>query len=883
MKALLVAIVSLSLCASPAVRAAESIDRLFQSALLAEEGRRDLVSAIRDYEAVVAQVDAQRALAATAVFRLGECYRKLGRTNDAVAQYQRLLRDFPGESDLGRLSEENLAGLGHSVAERADTPTTPIPDLAATERELRLLQRRLERFDALPTTSPEALILIQQWFPDRLLAELESERMSISRRLAGVSGQFGQNHPEHVFHSRALKHVETQLDERVQSLLNAQRSHLETLKALADTAATPIPVTPTPLDVEQREIARLRAMLDQSPDRLNVPDSEGRLPLVAAAAEGRLGVVRALLDWGADVHRTSPSQPTGFTALHAAASEGHKAIVEALLNAGADPHRADGRGFTPLSMAIRNEVPAVLDTLLSHGADPRNEPGAASLLAAIDRGNTNLIERLAQAGADLSHIVRSGGPDGDQKPLTAALKADQRDAARTLIRLGATLDVGDLTRLIGANRSLEPDWFEELLRLTPSEQLGPENLNGLLVEVLAKAHHDALIAPLIRAGASPNAVGADGSPLWLSTVSRTSPRALEQLLAAGSDLGATNANGRTALHLAVEHVWQQGETNRVRMLLDAGADPNRLNRDDETPLSLVQSLLRQSHSKPPIRRLGGGGLSQRVWRRPGPQSAPPLAALEAVEKLLRKAGARDDVARRPYVSFRRGDDLVQFRRRPSEDQPAPSLGDMLTLLFSSSVGGVDSIRGWPALDQLRVHRWAQDGSHEFVVPVAPDWFDRADCAWNLALEWGDTIEIPQFLDRPAAAGWPGLPDAARKSLLRCTVRTVVLSLHGESVDLVLHPAHLPISNEGLAIRVGAGEIGTGFVRFGPPPGEIHSCYLVQVLRDSERLRASSDLTRVRVTRGGTGQAWTLDVQNDDAAKRFWLLDDDRIEVPAKPE
>ncbi|MCC6234528.1 MAG: tetratricopeptide repeat protein, partial [Verrucomicrobiales bacterium] len=96
----------------PALRAAETVEQSFQAALLAEEARRDLDAAIRGYEAVVAQVDAQRALAATAVFRLGECYRKVGRTTDAVAQYQRLLRDFPTEAALARLSRENLLVLG---------------------------------------------------------------------------------------------------------------------------------------------------------------------------------------------------------------------------------------------------------------------------------------------------------------------------------------------------------------------------------------------------------------------------------------------------------------------------------------------------------------------------------------------------------------------------------------------------------------------------------------------------------------------------------------------------------------------------------------------------------------------------------------------------
>ena len=63
--------------------AADPLQTALQDALLNEEGRRDLTAAIAGYEQVIKAVDAQRRLAATAVFRLAECYRKLGRTNEA--------------------------------------------------------------------------------------------------------------------------------------------------------------------------------------------------------------------------------------------------------------------------------------------------------------------------------------------------------------------------------------------------------------------------------------------------------------------------------------------------------------------------------------------------------------------------------------------------------------------------------------------------------------------------------------------------------------------------------------------------------------------------------------------------------------------------------
>src|SRR5881398_1359241 len=65
-----------------------------QRGLFEEEANHNLNAAIAAYEGLLSQYDKDRKLAATAVFRLGECYRKQGKTNEATAQYERLLRDF---------------------------------------------------------------------------------------------------------------------------------------------------------------------------------------------------------------------------------------------------------------------------------------------------------------------------------------------------------------------------------------------------------------------------------------------------------------------------------------------------------------------------------------------------------------------------------------------------------------------------------------------------------------------------------------------------------------------------------------------------------------------------------------------------------------------
>ena len=93
-------------------KAADALSETLQKALLEEEANHNLDAAIKAYQSVLQQTDDQRKLAATAIFRLVECYLKLGRTNDATGQYQRILQEFSDQTTLADLSRQNLVGMG---------------------------------------------------------------------------------------------------------------------------------------------------------------------------------------------------------------------------------------------------------------------------------------------------------------------------------------------------------------------------------------------------------------------------------------------------------------------------------------------------------------------------------------------------------------------------------------------------------------------------------------------------------------------------------------------------------------------------------------------------------------------------------------------------
>ncbi|NBP25636.1 MAG: hypothetical protein EBU81_14025, partial [Proteobacteria bacterium] len=89
--------------------AEDLVQERFRKALLAEEADQDLAAAIRRYESVLEAAETPLRNAATALYRLGECHRKLGRTNEAAVAFGRLAREFPTQTNLVRLARQNLA------------------------------------------------------------------------------------------------------------------------------------------------------------------------------------------------------------------------------------------------------------------------------------------------------------------------------------------------------------------------------------------------------------------------------------------------------------------------------------------------------------------------------------------------------------------------------------------------------------------------------------------------------------------------------------------------------------------------------------------------------------------------------------------------------
>lgn len=290
----------------------------------------------------------------------------------------------------------------------------------------------------------------------------------------------------------------------------------------------------------------------------------------------------SLLRWGADPQARSA---TGETALGTALAAGHQdlawwldwsgwqlpgrrlrsddlctaaaagdvAAVERLLAIGLSIDARDGRGATALLHALGTGHRDVVDFLLDHGADPLQvtETGATSLSAAIHAGDTQMLAMLLERGVDVNHRVE-GGPTA----LMVAAALGALPLVALLLEKGAGVDAVD-----GCGMSALHGAAQDAFRSNDAKR------------------SCALLGQLLDAGADVTALNADGQDaLSLVLGSAAAPgtechaavlaQVVSFMIARGAPLGTVDRRGVSALHACAMH----GLLGCARILVDAGAD-----------------------------------------------------------------------------------------------------------------------------------------------------------------------------------------------------------------------------------------------------------------------------------------------------------------------
>src|SRR5687767_3726006 len=225
---------------------------------------------------------------------------------------------------------------------------------------------------------------------------------------------------------------------------------------------------PTLLDaVERGDRAAALRLLATGADP-NVAGPDGTTPIMWAAANDDLELVRALIKARANV--TLKNQ-LGTSALTEAAIVGSAPIVDALLKAGADPNTKNPEGETPLMAVARTGRIEAAGRLLEAGADinaTERFGGQSALMWAAAQSQPDMVRFLASKGADLNargvvrqwerKVITEPRPKDMNKggftPLLYAAREGCVECARHLIAAGADKDLEDPERLTPLNMAL---------------------------------------------------------------------------------------------------------------------------------------------------------------------------------------------------------------------------------------------------------------------------------------------------------------------------------------------------------------------------------------------------------------------------------------------
>jgi len=133
---------------------------------------------------------------------------------------------------------------------------------------------------------------------------------------------------------------------------------------------------------------------------------------------------------------------SGRTALHYASEKGYKGVIKELIDKGADINKKDKYGLTPLHLASYNNRVEVVKILILRGAKlgvKGGEHGWSPLHYAAERGHIEVVKLLLDAGADINDKDTTEG----ETPLHVAAEANQVEMVKFLLDKGAEVDARD--------------------------------------------------------------------------------------------------------------------------------------------------------------------------------------------------------------------------------------------------------------------------------------------------------------------------------------------------------------------------------------------------------------------------------------------------------
>ena len=144
------------------------------------------------------------------------------------------------------------------------------------------------------------------------------------------------------------------------------------------------------------QLDKVEAIVGEWPDDVNEFSRDGFTPLQLACFFGRETTALWLMERGGDVEAVAKNEQR-IRPIHAAAANGNLVVLRALLQRGADVNARQQQDFTPLHTAADRGDGEMARLFLAHGADAhaRDASGRTSAQLAVERGHDGLATLLS--------------------------------------------------------------------------------------------------------------------------------------------------------------------------------------------------------------------------------------------------------------------------------------------------------------------------------------------------------------------------------------------------------------------------------------------------------------------------------------------------------
>ena len=298
-------------------------------------------------------------------------------------------------------------------------------------------------------------------------------------------------------------------------------------------------------------------------------------PVARAIEDDDLPALRAALARGEPKNRPgSALSNRRQSPLMLACAHGRQDAARVLLDAGADPtltvprHRDSWPpvGWSALCFARWKNLTDIEGRLIAAGAPP--EPAClreADFLAAVQKRDVEEVSRQLQ---------RSDGPlsaNVTDHAVRFALAHHDAGLMREVLRVGRPSAPGRDERTLGDGWMDEAFIYDDVATM---DVLMDAGVKPPPLADLAEKGHTGLLSRALKAGASPDAEDADGTQTLLSVAARSGQvDAVRLLLEAGADPNKKATSGQLPLvHAVGRSPRRQEDTSITQLLLDAGAE-----------------------------------------------------------------------------------------------------------------------------------------------------------------------------------------------------------------------------------------------------------------------------------------------------------------------